>query len=165
MNLKTLISANKLSMKHGEWKSGRIPRTLWPSRRAKSKAYKFGSSYKWRVLTFCASDYDCRLLILLNLNKQIFRATLGVSIEGDTISICDYEFHASEPGWHCHARCDDISTLDPSVNRFGGQRMPLTENFHRRVEFKFGNSEITEVTAFSCAVKFYKIDKQEGGIL
>lgn len=165
MNLKTLIFADKTSLTQGEWKSGTIQRKLWPSKRAKSRAYKFGPSYKWRIITFVASGYNCRLRILLNIKKQIFRATLGVTTEDDTVTLCDYEFHATEPGWHCHARCDDISTLDSAVNRIGSRRMPNADRFHRRADFTFGNTEITEVTAFNCAINFFKIDKRAGGIL
>lgn len=94
MNLKGLIAARKSSVEPGEWKRGEIPRSKWPSRRAKAKAYKYGSLYQWRVITFGADGHECRVLLLFNETKQIFRATLGVVVEGETISVCDYEYHA-----------------------------------------------------------------------
>ncbi len=76
--------------------------------------------------------------------------------------ICDYEFHASEPGWHCHARCDDLTAFDAGTNRFGAMRLPKYNRPHRRTEFKFGKSELSPVSAFNCAVKVFGIDKGDG---
>ena len=162
MKLRSLIVAKKSSVKAGEWRRGEIPRPLWPSRRAKAKAYKFGPQYQWRIVAYYAAGLECRLRILLNLDKQIFRATMAVMQEGDTVILCDYEFHASEPGWHCHARCDDLSEVNASTNRFGSRRLPATRSFHRRPEFAFRKVELSEVTAFNAAVEFFKLDRTEG---
>jgi hypothetical protein len=164
MDLKALIRAAKSSVKTGEWKQGEIPRAQWPSRRAKSKFYKWGPLYKWRIVTFSALGRECRVLILLNENKQIFRASFGVTDKGDTTVLCDYEFHASEPGWHCHARCDDIATIDAGTNRFGSDRLPKYNSPHRRTEFKFGKSDLSVVSAFNCAVTVFGIDKGDGAL-
>jgi hypothetical protein len=162
MNLKTLILAQKSSVDTGgDWKRGEIPRSKWPSRRAKTKAYKYGQLYRWRVITFHAAGYDCRVLLLFNEAKQIFRATLGVVVSGDTITVCDYEFHASEPGWHCHARCGDLADINPAHNRFGGVRLPKAGDFHRRTEFNHLKQPLTAQTAFNCAISIFKIDKAE----
>ena len=164
MRLTKLLIANKSAIKSGEWKQGEIPRSQWPSRRAKAKFYKWGPLYQWRIVTFTALGFDCRVLLLLNETKQIFRASLGITEKGDTKVICDYEFHASEPGWHCHARCDDIASIDAGTNRFGSIRIPKGNSFHRRSEFKFGRSEISPVSAFNCAVRFYGLDKVDGAL-
>lgn len=161
MRLKALISAEKVSIKIWDWKQGEIPRSLWPSRRAKPKFYKWGPLYKWRVISFFALDTDCRVLILFNETKQIFRASFGITEGGETRVLCDYEFHASEPGWHCHARCDDVATLSPGTNRFGSVRLPRYNRPHRRTEFKFGKSELSEASAFQCAVTVYGLDKRD----
>lgn len=162
MDLRALIGAKKSSIKSGDWKQGEIPRAQWPSRRAKSKFYKWGPLYKWRIVTFNALGCECRVLILFNSSKQIFRASFGVTSAGETTVLCDYEFHASEPGWHCHARCDDITLIDSGTNRFGSVRLPKFNSFHRRPEFKFGKNELSPVSAFNCAVKAFGIDKVEG---
>lgn len=162
MNLRALIGAPKHSVKAGEWKRGEIPRPQWPSRRAKSKAYKYGPLYSWRVVSFQALGVECRIRILLNLDKQIFRATFGVTEAGETTVLCDYEFHASEPGWHCHARCGDAAQIDSGTNRFGSKRLPGAGDKHRRMEFKFGKADLNEVTAFNCAVTFFKV-REAGG--
>jgi len=157
MDLKFIISSEKENIETREWQTGHIPRKLWPSRKAKAKAYKFGSGYSWRVITFECCDLDCRVRILLNEQKQIFRASIGVTENGETKLICDYEFHASEPGWHCHARCDDIAELDSLKTRFGGLRIPKAGAFHRRTEFIFNTQPIDKLSAFNCAIKIYNI--------
>jgi hypothetical protein len=167
MHLRALINSPKRSVKSGEWKRGgeAIPRAQWPSRRAKAKAYKFGPAYQWRIVSFFAEGEHCRLKLLFNEDKQIFRARLGVTRDGETIVVCDYEFHASEPGWHCHARCDDIDKLDATATRYGGARIPSSKSRHRRTEFKFRASTLSAQTAFNCAVTFFKLDKGEGDVL
>jgi hypothetical protein len=162
MNLRSLIRAEKSSIKSGDWKQGEIPRAQWPSRRAKAKFYKWGPLYQWRIVTFSALDYECRVLILLNENKNIFRATLGVTSQGDTTVLCDYEFHASEPGWHCHARCEEAAAIDAGTNRFGSMRLPKAGNRHRRTDFKFGRNDLSPLSAFNCAINFFGIDKRGG---
>lgn len=162
MQLRSLIGADKSSMKPGVWKRGEIPRAQWPSRKAKSKAYKYGPLYQWRIVSFTAVGQECRLKLLLNLDKQIFRATFGVVRDGDITILCDYEFHASEPGWHCHARCGEIGQIESNSNRFGSRRLPTSNGYHRRTDFKFGRSELSELTAFNAASKFFKLHKEEG---
>lgn len=133
-------------------------------RRAKAKAYKYGPAYQWRIITFIANARECRVLLLFNESKQIFRATFGVADGADTINICDYEYHASEPGWHAHARCDDLDHINPSTNRFGGRRLPKAGAEHRRAEFKYRRSHLTPVTAFNCAISVFRIDKAEDAL-
>ena len=162
MDLRRIIKATKASVKTGEWKHGEIPRSQWPSRRAKAKAYKFGPRYQWRIISFLSAEHECRVRIIFNESKQICRATLGVTLNGETVTICDYEYHASEPGWHCHARCDELASVDATTNRFGAQRIPGAREYHRRSEFKFRQSDLTAVGAFNCTVSFFKIDRGEG---
>lgn len=162
MDLRALIGAKKSSVKSGGWKQGEIPRAQWPSRKAKSKFYKWGPLYHWQVITFSALGNECRVLILLNEAKQIFRASFGVTSAGETTVLCDYEFHASEPGWHCHARCDGLDTINVWTNRFGAIRLPKSGSKHRRTEFKFGRTALSPTSAFNCAVKVFGIDKRDG---
>lgn len=162
MNLKGIIAAKKAAVDTGEWRRGEIPRPKWPSRRAKAKAYKYGPLYQWRIISFQAAGSDCRVLLLFNESKQIFRATLGVTKGGETVVLCDYEWHASEPGWHCHARCDDFASISPAYNRFGSVRLPKADSFHRRMEFKHLKQPLSAQTAFNCAISIFKIDRAEG---
>lgn len=139
-----------------------MPRKNWPSRKAKAKAYKYGKSYSWRVITFNSSHLECRVRILLNEQKQIFRASLGVTENGDTKMLCEYEFHASEPGWHCHARCENISEIDANRTRYGAIRIPMAKSKHRRLDFTFRGQLLSKVTAFNCTIQFFKIEERGG---
>lgn len=161
MKLRGLVGAPKASVNTGSWRKGEIPRSQWPSRRAKAKAYRYGPLYQWRIITFGAKGYDCRVLLLFNESKQIFRARFGVMVGGDTVTVCDYEWHASEPGWHCHAKCDDLTSLDAATNRFGSMRIPKAAGYHRRNTFQFRKSPLTAQIAFNCAISVFRIDKTE----
>lgn len=164
MDIREIVASAKSDIDVGQWASGEMKRGLWPSRRAKAKAYRFGPSYSWRIITFKVDDRDCRVRILLNESKRICKVKLGVTSDGETLVLCEYEFHASEPGWHCHVRCDEIDTLDPTKTRFGSQRIPAAGTYHRRDEFVFKNQPITKVTAFNCACSFFGI-KTQGALL
>lgn len=164
MRTKTLILARKASIRTGEWKRGPIPRAQWPSRRAKDKAYKYGPRYQWRIISFLCLGYECRVRILLNIDARILRATFAVTEDGDTKALCDYEWHASEPGWHCHARCGHVEDVDATKNRFGSIRMPAWGSYHRRQEFKFGDSDLNEIAAFNFVVTLFRI-REGGGLI
>lgn len=165
MNLTDLITAKKTDVVTGAWKEGTIPRPQWPSKRANAKFYKWGPSYRWRIVTLSVLGAECRILLLLNQTKQIFRASFGITRQGDTTVLCDYEFHASEPGWHCHARCDDIADIENGTNRFGSVRLPKAGSHHRRDSFEFRRREFSEEAAFRCSVEFFRLDKSDGSLL
>ena len=102
MDLKELIRAKKTDVELSKWTSGRVPRSAFPQSLVKERWYRLGKSYHWRTVKFRADGKDCRVLMLINEDKSIFRARLGVEKIGDMIIMCDHEWHASEPGWHCH---------------------------------------------------------------
>jgi hypothetical protein len=81
VNVADIVRTRKSELETGTWRSGHIPRGQFPLSKAKSKNYKFGPEYKWRVIRFECRGVYCRILLLLNEGKQIFRATLGVEIE------------------------------------------------------------------------------------
>lgn len=164
MNIKDIILSTKSAVNTGEWRRGEIPRAKWPSRRAKAKAYKYGPLYQWRIVTFWAGGYDCRVRLLFNGGKQIFRASLGIMISGETVVLCEYEFHASEPGWHCHVRCGEIEGVHTAYNRFGSARIPEAKSYHRRMAFQARKQPLTAQTAFNLAVSTFRIDKDGGGL-
>jgi hypothetical protein len=163
MNLKGIIAAEKTSVDTGgDWKRGEIPRPKWPSRRAKAKAYKYGPLYQWRIISFQADGNDCRVRLLFNEAKRIFRATLGITRGGETVVLCEYEYHASEPGWHCHVHCGDLANLNPAFTRFDTVRIPRASSRHRRTEFRHLKQPLSAQTAFNCAISIFNIDKAEG---
>lgn len=114
--------------------------------RVKEKQYHFGKAYRWRLIKFESCGLKCRILLLLNLEKEIFRARLGVDDSGDTIVLCDHEFHASEPGWHCHFTLDDIDLAVPGAARSGKRRWPRGQN-------QAAKFTVTEAGALTIAAK------------
>lgn len=126
MKLADVIRAEKTELRIGEWQQGRVPRSTFPMSKVREKYYKFGPEYKWRLVRFNSGDMKCRVLILLNEGKQIFRARLGVEKNGDMVVLCDHEFHASEPGWHCHCARESACGIEPGAARSHTQRWPAS---------------------------------------
>lgn len=142
MDVTDIIRSVKSKPDLGEWHEGHIPRAAFPLSRAKNKNYKFGTEYKWRVVTFDSIGHKCRVLLLLNEGKQICRMTLGVEMNNDMAILCQHEFHASEPGWHCHACFDQIENVPVGVNRSHLKRWPKPGVVHARVEFNVNRKNV-----------------------
>lgn len=112
----------------GSWNSGHVPRSAFPLSKVKDKAYKYGAAYSWRVAKFTCLGKKCRVLVILNIDKGIYRARLGIEESGDMIVLCEYEFHTSEPGWHCHFTIEHVSSIEPGQVRGGKKRRPKLED-------------------------------------
>lgn len=143
MNIKELIRAEKLDVDVGKWSFGHIPRSAFPMSKLKDKRYKYGPDYSWRVVRFNALGYKCRILILFNDSKQILRSRFGVDVNGDTVVLCDYEFHATEPGWHCHVTPEDHVRVPPGIARSDKTKWP--RNSSRKTFGVEENSALTVV--------------------
>lgn len=92
--------------------------------RLKDKRYRYGPDYSWRLVKFQAGACSCRILILLNESREVLRARLGVEVEGDMVVLSDYEFHATEPGWHCHVTVEHVETIGSGAARQGKRKWP-----------------------------------------
>jgi hypothetical protein len=149
------LKANKQDIKIGKWNVGHIPRASFPMSSAKPKAYKFEPSYSWRILTFSCLGHKCRILILLNEEKNNFRASFGVDLDGDTALMCDHEFHSSHPGWHCHLEMSDLSDIQAGSNRANKNRWPKLRSKHSKKEFG-----ITRDNAHQYVMKRFCIDSK-----
>lgn len=144
--------ATKSDIHIGEWRTGRIPNKDFPAK-AKPRAFKFGPAYIWSIIRFTALGRDCRVRVLLREGREIYSACLGV-VEGGTLKVlATYEFHGTEPGWHCHVRCDDLAALDPLVNRHGSTRLPAAKRRHRDTAFR-----VTKKTGVRVALDFFRIE-------
>lgn len=152
MKLKDIIRGQKSSLSIGKWGYGHIPRTQFPMSRLKDRRYKYGKEYAWRVVQFDAAGRHCRILIILNEKKEILRARLGVESSGDMIVISDYEFHGSEPGWHCHVATDDHSEISPGAARFNKRKWPTQPS-----RTQFG---ATEANALSIVARHFRFEAQ-----
>lgn len=157
MKLKNIIRASKTDISFSDWKSGQVTRSSFPLSKAKSKGYKYGPDYESCVAKFSALGHEFRVLILCRFGREIFYATLGLLDGNDTVVLCSLEFHGSEAGWHCHATCEDHSTVSPGVFRPRLlKRFPDGKNRHRRDAFRVRNV----ADAKRMAIKFYRIEKK-----
>ena len=151
IRLQEIVSASKSQIHIGLWHQGRVPRADFPIAKG---SYDLGRSYQWCVMKFDALGFECRVLVVLNAPKQKFQAFLGVS-EGARLRIlCCHEFHAAEPGWHCHASCGDVSKVPEGFMRGPWvRRLRAARRTHRRLNF----GVIDLDSAKQVAIKRYKI--------
>jgi hypothetical protein len=144
MRLQDIIRGSKADLDTGKWQSGRIPRTAFPMSRLKDRHYRYGPDYLWRLVRFEAAACSCRILILLNESREVLRARLGVELDGDMVVLSDYEYHATEPGWHCHVTFEDVADVGPGAARQGKRRWP---NRSSRQDFAVDRSNAMTVVA------------------
>lgn len=136
MKIQDIVRAIKTDVHVTDWKEGHIPRATFPLSQARPKNYKFGPEYKWRLVRFDCLGNTFRLLVVFNEAKQIYRATLGMDVErDDLVVLCQHEFHASEPGWHCHVTFAEAATLPHGVSRTHLRRWPGAGTEPSRLEF------------------------------
>jgi hypothetical protein len=153
MRLKDVIRAEKADIEIGSWNSGHVSRSAFPLSRARKKNYRYGPSYDWAIVKFTALGARFRVLVLLNESKEIYRATLAMDVPNDERALCQHEFHASEPGWHCHLHRMDIADVPDGVFRGNMQRWPGGGTILSRQEFG-----ITKDNAIGVALRFYRIE-------
>jgi hypothetical protein len=155
VRLRDIIRAAKTGIKVSSWSAGKVPKADFPIAK---KAYGLGNAFKWCVIRFQALDTECRVLVVLNESKQKYEAVLGVmGVDGTLRILCSYEYHETEPGWHCHATHDDVSTLSHGFMRGPWiKRVPGAQKEHRfgkHPRFSIGD----ETKAVHFAVDRYRI--------
>jgi hypothetical protein len=113
---------------------------------------------------FFAQGERCRILIVLNEGKSIYRARLGVERDGDMVILCDHEYHADEPGWHCHLTRDDIESIEAGAARSHTQRWPASQSMCSRRDF--GVSEVNALLEAASRFRFReRADSNQGSLL
>lgn len=158
MNLKEVIRAEKTDVDVGQWSAGHIPRAAFPLSKVKDRRYKYGLAYSWRVVKFTCLGKKWRVLVFLNLEKGIYRARLGVEDSGDMVVLCDHEFHASEPGWHCHFTLEELSYIEPGCVRDNKRKRP-------KMEDPKASFPVTKANALSYAAARYRFEKLGDGLV
>ena len=159
-NVLDVVRDAKFELKVSEWKAGHIPRFAFPLSKSRPKSYKFGQDYQWRTVSFETSKGRFLVLILLNVSRSIYRATLAQVMEDDDLVVlCQHEYHQSEPGWHCHVTSSPSSLLPRGVVRKQLTRWPKYRHVQSEVEFK-----VTLVNALSIAADRFKFSAQGGSI-
>jgi len=140
MDLGRVILAQKSAIKVGSWRSGKVPRADFPLGR---NAFRLGSSVQWCVVSFQVLGAEGRVLVVFNPGKEKFQAVLGVMGVGSVLHVlCDYQYHATEPGWHAHASCEPASRIPAGVLRGPWiKRIPAPRAWHRRADFALDGQE------------------------
>ena len=155
MNVVDVIRAPKSNVDIGTWRTGHVPRAAFPLSKAKSKAYKFGPEYSWRIVSFECLGVQFRVFILLNENKQIYRATLASETNNDMTVLCQHEWHVSEPGWHCHVSFLPAAHILPGIVR--GHLRPWPRPSSRNVNDSF---EVTKQNSLYHAERRFKFSEE-----
>lgn len=154
MRATDVIQADKTNIELGSWATGHVTAKSFPLSKAKAKNYKYGPSYKWRVVKFDALGHKFRVLVLFNQGKGIFRASLGVEVAADMRVLCMHEFHAKEPGWHCHAHLCEAADVDAGVFRGAMRKWPKKGKLPEHQQFGI----LDETAALRRAIDFYKVE-------
>jgi hypothetical protein len=152
--LRRIVRAPKTDIKIGPWHSGKVPKKDFPIAK---KAYGLGASFRWSVISFTALGVECRVLIIFNAAKEKYEAVLG-AMDSETLHVlCSYEYHAGEPGWHCHTACDELSKVPLGYMRGPWvRRIPGAKRTHSSQDFEVND----ETVAKRIALTFYRIETQ-----
>jgi hypothetical protein len=154
VRLQEIIRAPKVDIKVGVWHNGKVPKGSFPMAK---KAYSIGNSYQWCVISFNCLSLDCLVLIVLNEPKEKYEAILGVLAEGQLRILCSYEYHATEPGWHCHAACGDVNKVPKGCMRGPWiRRIPKAHATHSRLDFAIDGQQKAVRFAIGC----YRIESR-----
>ena len=116
-----------------------------------------GATYQWRIITFAALGNHFRVLVIWNDSKQIYRATMGQERNGLIRIICIREFHANEPGWHCHA----VLRCSQGVGGWTHRELRRTPQ-GVQIDEEFGVTSKEQATAI--ALRFYGV-AESGALL
>lgn len=160
MRLQDFVRATKTEIKIGEWNTGKVPYANFPIRN--KKALRLGSSFEWCIVRFTALDFECRVLVVLNVAKAKYEAIYGVDTDEGLRILCSYEYHPDvTPGWHCHASCDDLDKVPAATMRGPWvRRIPGVRRTHRRRDWGIE----TQNQALRTALERYRIS-QKGPLL
>ena len=151
IRLQEIVRASKSDIQTGSWHQGRVPRADFPIAKG---SYDLGRSYQWCVIKFGALGFQCRVLVVLNAPKQKFQAFLGVLADARLRILCCHEFHAGEPGWHCHASCGEVCKVPEGFMRGPWvRRLPAAKRTHRQLNFEVNDLN----SAKQIAIDRYKI--------
>jgi hypothetical protein len=159
IRVQEIIRASKTDIQLGAWHRGAVPRAEFPIAK---KSYGLGRSYEWRVIKFGAGGFECRVLVVLNVSKERYEAILGAMVDGGTLRIlCNYQYHAPEIGWHCHAACGEVATVPAGFMRGPWvRRIPKAKSTHKRLDFGVSdeNADARQDTATRFAIDRYRIE-------
>jgi hypothetical protein len=159
VDARDIIRATKLIKNNGQWAAGTMPRTAFPLSRSGNKAYKLGSR-RWRVITFEACGFACRLLVNYSYALSQYQAMLGVEVGTDTKVVATLEHHATHKAWHAHVCCQSIQDAPSGIRRGPWVKALNASGPKHRMRIPS-----TDEAAFNRAALFFRLDRREGGQL
>jgi hypothetical protein len=163
---KDIRAANKRNVDWGKWEDTKMPASAFPLSRRRSRSFRLGTAYRWRLVRFEAYDRKFRLLVAFSARKEQYRATLALERDRDLVVIASYEFHGTHPGWHLLAACDDMATVPEGVMIGPWQRrVPKAKSIHRSVDFGIKDDDMADQVALEIAAQFFRLHKEEGRML
>ncbi|MEO9781726.1 MAG: hypothetical protein ABJH07_27180 [Sedimentitalea sp.] len=109
-----IIRGPKQDVKCGEWAEGTVPHAQFPLGRGKRS---LGRGWKWRSVKFSCLGQDFFVLVALNVEKEYYRATLGMKDGKSLKVVCCHELHTDHLNWHCHVVRGNVHETFPGVSR------------------------------------------------
>lgn len=151
------IKQRKTATNLGKWEDGKVPARVFPLH---GGGVPFGGKCRWRVLALSSDGHDLKLLVVINIEKQVFMAVLGEIVDTKLYVIASLESHATHPGVHCHASCArNLPAYSGSMRFPGMEALPRERAKCRR------KPGWTERVAWETAIKFYRITETKNGDL
>lgn len=117
LNVWNLRKFPKSNIDFGKCETGKVKPTAFPMSRARSRSYRLGSKWRWRVIKFQCEGCDYRVLLAYRTDREQFLANLGLFSSGDTKIVASLEFHGTHPGWHLHYAKDQIDRVPAGIRR------------------------------------------------
>lgn len=114
MKLREIIEADKTVKSYGEWKTGTIPKAVFPLRKKKMQQ---SNDWNWRIVEFEAIGQNFIVLIRLNTEIQEYYAYLSHMRDDGMAVICSHDLHVSHKNWHCHFINGDVTRVDTGYLR------------------------------------------------
>lgn len=155
---KTVAVAGTWKVETG--KAGKMNKSAFPL--SKRSSVRLGRGWHWRVDTLTGGGETFRLLTAFQPDKEEYRAILGLVGPGELLTIIgELEYHGTHPGWHCHAVCEDVTSIVPGCVHHearGCVRLPGGDRHHRDMEF-----DVTESNALGKAFEFFGVTGTPAG--
>jgi hypothetical protein len=164
MRLQDIIHAEKTDIAVGSWGDGHLPKKAMPLSKAGRRAYKIGSSWRWRFVNFTALDRQFVIRLIVNEGKAKASAHLAERRGNDSAVLACFEYHHDlETGWHLHAICGELENAPAGTLVHGPwvKRLPRVNRPHRRKLFFNPLAEGgAEAWLWHQTMRFFRVEKK-----
>jgi hypothetical protein len=122
VTLRAFVKAEKVLVDAGGWSDKPMPKTGGKFPLSKSKNFRVGAGWRWRVLQVEVGGALCRVLVMYQAGKQNYMSLVGTPVGSDLLVLGRLENHSTHPGWHVHATCKPATATDSGRLRYPGMR-------------------------------------------